>query len=165
MIEKLNKLQNIIEKIKNDITFPIISDFLDWFNEKLNLHFIKKNNYKWKNSKYSIFMANLWRNIWSELSKRRPVLIISSTWYSSVWNDVLIIWITDLYDDLWKKKKIYEFDIVLNNYKQYWLKKESIIRLSTVRQIDKKRLIYRIWKLDKKFEKQIKEKFYNLFKF
>jgi len=162
---KLNKIQNIIEKIKNDITLPIISNFLEWFFEKLDISFNKQNIYKWKISQYSIFIAHLWQNIWSEISKKRPVLILSSTWYSSVWNDILITWITDLYDDYWNKKKIYAFDIVISNYKKYWLKKESIIRLSSIKQIDKKRLIYRMWKLDRKFEKDIKEKFLNLFKF
>jgi len=165
MNTKLNKIQNLIEKIKNDITLPLISNFLDWFLEKLDIHFNKENNYKWKISQYSIFIADLWQNIWYEISKRRPVLILSSTWYSSVWNDILIVWITDLYDENWNKKKIYDFDIVLNDYKKYWLNKESIIRLSTIRQIDKKRLIYRKWKLDRSFSKEIKNKFYNLFKF
>jgi hypothetical protein len=36
---KLNKISNLIEKIKNDINLPIISDFLEWFYEKLDLNF------------------------------------------------------------------------------------------------------------------------------
>ena len=40
---KINKIQDFIEKIKNDITLPIISDFLEWFFEKLNLHFWNSN--------------------------------------------------------------------------------------------------------------------------
>jgi hypothetical protein len=40
---KLNKLWNLIDKFKNDITLPIISDFLEWFYEKLNILWITKN--------------------------------------------------------------------------------------------------------------------------
>jgi hypothetical protein len=39
---KLNNIKSLIEKLKDDTTFPIISEFLEWFYEKLNLHFKKK---------------------------------------------------------------------------------------------------------------------------
>jgi len=56
-------------------------------------------------------------------------------------------------------KKIYHFDIVLeNDYKKYWLEKPSIIRLSWLRQISKKRLKEYLWKLDKNFKNIIDEK-------
>lgn len=42
---KLNKILNLIEKIKNDITLPIISDFLEWFYEKIDINFNK--NISW----------------------------------------------------------------------------------------------------------------------
>ncbi len=35
---KLNKIWNLIDKIKNNINLPIISDFLEWFYEKLNIN-------------------------------------------------------------------------------------------------------------------------------
>ncbi|MBT3726638.1 hypothetical protein HOG21_02845 [bacterium] len=39
---KLNKILNLIEQIKTDINLSIISDFLEWFHEKIKLNFIKK---------------------------------------------------------------------------------------------------------------------------
>ena len=42
---KLNKIWNLIDKIKNNINLPIISDFLEWFYEKLlKILEIKKEN-------------------------------------------------------------------------------------------------------------------------
>ncbi len=163
--EKINNLLEISRKIFEYNQNKILK-FLDWFYLKIEIHFLEEKIYKWKISQFSIFMCNLWENIWAEISKKRPVLILSSTWYSSVWDDILVVWITDLYDEKWRKKKIYEFDIVLKNYKNFWLEKESLARLSTIRQIDKKRLLYRMWKIkDKQIKLKIKEKFYNLFKF
>ncbi len=39
---KLNKILNLIENIKNDVNLTIISDFLDWFYEKLDIHINNK---------------------------------------------------------------------------------------------------------------------------
>ena len=53
MDKKINRLQNLVNQIKNDITIPILSDFLDWFILKLHFYFFKeeKNLY----SKNEIF--------------------------------------------------------------------------------------------------------------
>jgi len=39
---KLNKILNLIDKVKTDINLPIISDFLDWFYEIIEINFDKK---------------------------------------------------------------------------------------------------------------------------
>jgi len=57
MNKKLNKLQNLIEKIKNDINIPILSEFLNWFYEKLDIHF-NKNTPSLSISKWEIFLWN-----------------------------------------------------------------------------------------------------------
>ncbi|MDP2395971.1 MAG: hypothetical protein Q8S84_03570 [bacterium] len=41
---KLNRILNLIENIKNDINLPIISDFLEWFFEKIDIHFNNSEN-------------------------------------------------------------------------------------------------------------------------
>ncbi|MDP2396623.1 MAG: hypothetical protein Q8S84_00170 [bacterium] len=38
---KLNRILNLIENIKNDINLPIITEFLEWFLEKIDIHFNK----------------------------------------------------------------------------------------------------------------------------
>jgi len=40
---KIDNLSHLINKIKNDINLPIISEFLEWFYEKINIHFNKKS--------------------------------------------------------------------------------------------------------------------------
>ena len=35
MKNKINKLQNLVNKFKNDITLPILSNFLNWFYNKI----------------------------------------------------------------------------------------------------------------------------------
>lgn len=66
---KLNKIWNLIDKIKNEINLPIISEFLEWFYEKINIHFNKKTP-NLKLNKWDIYFVNLWKNIWSELDKK-----------------------------------------------------------------------------------------------
>ncbi len=163
---------NIVEKIRPKQFFDLVmfwkkykssfndlKDFIEWFYKKLNIHYLHKIRFKWKIKQYSIFLADLWKNIGNEVNKLRPVLIISWTSYSSVWTDIIIAPITGLYNKNWKIKKIYHFDIVLeNDYKKYWLEKPSIIRLSWLREISKKRLKEYLWKLDKNFKNIIDEK-------
>jgi hypothetical protein len=47
--KKLNSILNLIEEIKSDLNLNIISEFLDWFYQKLELHF----NINTKKSKYN----------------------------------------------------------------------------------------------------------------
>ena len=65
---KINKILNLIWKIKTDITVPLISEFLDWFYEKLNLHFIK-NELKHPFKKGDLIFASLWKNIDEKIIK------------------------------------------------------------------------------------------------
>jgi len=72
---KLNKIWNLIDKIKNDINLPIISDFLEWFYEIIEINFNKKIP-SLKLNKWDIYFVKLWQNIWSELNKNRPCIVI-----------------------------------------------------------------------------------------
>ena len=142
MKRKLYKLESLIEKIKNDITLPILSDFLDWFYEKLNLHF-NKSTPKLIPKKWDIYFVNLWQNIWSELNKTRPC-IIWSVKKANFWNTVIIIPLKSF-----KGQKLNDFQVLIKKSKINWLEKDSIIDFSSIRQISKKRLLNKIWKLDK----------------
>ncbi len=155
---KLNKIKNLVEKIKNDITLPLISDFLDWFLEKLEIHF----NWLEKNlelSRWEIFFVNLWKNIWWELNKIRPCIIYSHKKYN-YWNTIIII---PLKSYKWKINK--NFHIFIKHWKNN-LKKDSIADLGSLRQVSKKRLKWSIWiiendillKIDKKLTKILLQK-------
>ena len=90
------------EKYKDKLTN--LEEFISWYKKKLYIHYFWKNRFKWKIRQYSIFLANLWKNIDIEINKLRPVLIVSWTSYSSVWKDVWMVPITKLYDEKGKKK-------------------------------------------------------------
>ena len=150
---KLNKIWNLIDSIKNDITLPIISDFLEWFYEKINLHF-NKNNPNIEISKWDIFFVELGKNIWSELSKQRPCLVISKNIYNKT-NTVIIIPLKSY------KWKIYSYTQVLIKHKN--LKSKSVVDCLSIRQIDKKRINNYIWKIKKQDLLRIEKKLAKIF--
>ena len=80
MDKKLNRLKNLVEKIKNDVTIPILVDFLDWFSLKIKTYFSGSN--KKFPKEWEIWYVRLWYNIWSEQNWEviwwfsRPCLIL-----------------------------------------------------------------------------------------
>ncbi len=141
-MKKLKKFNNLVNKIiKQESFVSIVSDFLDWFYDKLDIHF-NKFSPKIIPKKWDIYFVNLWQNIWSELNKVRPC-IIWSVKQANFWNTVLIIPLKS-----YKWKKINDFQILIKKSKLNWLEKDSIIDFSSIRQISKKRLLNKIWKLD-----------------
>lgn len=132
---KLNKIWNLIEILKNDINMPIISDFLEWFYEKIELNFTRKNPIS-KINKWDIFFVKLWKNIWSELNKNRPCLVITDYFYNS-WNTIVII---PLKSYKWKQNKNTQVLLKFN-----LLKSSSLVDILSIRQIDKKRLNNYVW--------------------
>lgn len=153
---KLNKIWNIIESIKNDISLPIISDFLEWFYEKLDIHF-NKNDLNLKLNKWDIVFVNLWKNIWSELNKTRPCIVYSDK-KANFWNTVIILPLKS-----YKWKIVKDFNVFVDKKEILWLEKSSIVDLSSMRQISKKRINKKIWKVWKDILKEIDYKILNLF--
>lgn len=153
---KLNKILNLIESIKNDINLPIISDFLEWFYEKLNINF-NKNKLDLKLNKWDIIFVNLWRNIGSELNKTRPCIVYSCK-KANFWDTILII---PLKSYKWKINN--EFNLFLEKSNNYWLDKNSIADFSAIRQVSKKRVNKRIWRLEKRILLDIDNKVLNIF--
>jgi len=153
---KLNKIWNLIDKIKTDITLPIISEFLEWFYEKLNFHFNKKEP---KNilRKWDIYFVNLWKNVWSELNKNRPCIIYSWLKYNK-WNTVIILPLKS-----YKGNTNYFFNVFIKATKYNNLKLDSIIDLSWIRQISKKRINLKRWVIEEKYLKEIDKKVLKLF--
>lgn len=152
---KLNKIWNLIDKIKNDINLPIISDFLEWFIEKLKLNFNKKDP-NIKLNKWEIYFINLWKNIWWELNKIRPCIIISEKNFNW-WNTIII---SPLKSYKWKINK--QFNIFIKHSNNNWLKLDSIIDLWSIRQISKKRLLNKIWSIEIKYIYKINSKLWKI---
>jgi mRNA-degrading endonuclease toxin of MazEF toxin-antitoxin module len=138
---KLNKIWNLIDKIKDDINLPIISDFLEWFLQKLEINFIKKTPNIIVNI-WDIYDTELWINIWSELNKKRPCVIVSKSNFNK-WNTIIIVPIRSIKNNtrLWS----ISFEIDIN---WTWLIKKSYLTPINIKEISKKRLLNRIWKLN-----------------
>ncbi|AHB41834.1 hypothetical protein P148_SR1C00001G1056 [candidate division SR1 bacterium RAAC1_SR1_1] len=85
----IKRLINKVKEIANDITIPIIYQFLDRFNLVLYLHFEKKTpNIVFKQR--DIYEINLGQNVGSELNKKRPCIIISNQSFNKG-NTVIIL--------------------------------------------------------------------------
>ena len=157
MNKKINKLQNLINKIKNDITIPILSDFLDWFYNKLNFHFNRKRP-DLKLSKWNIYFINLWQNIWSELNKSRPCIVYSRSLFNR-WNTVTIIPIKSYNGKKFRRN----INIFIKASDENCLDEDSMIDISWIRQIDKKRLWMYIWNLEYEYILKIDKKILKYF--
>jgi mRNA-degrading endonuclease toxin of MazEF toxin-antitoxin module len=157
MKNKVEKINVFLEKIKNDINESLIWDFLDWFYEKLNLHFITENN-DFYVQKWDIFYVNFWKNIGNELNKIRPALVYSKKFFNKGWTIIVI----PLKSYKWLfRKDIYLF---VEKSEMNQLKKDSIVDMSGIRQISKKRLKWYIWKMNQneleKIDKRMKSIFW-----
>ena len=149
---KLNRIRNLIEEIKNDINLSIISDFLEWFYEKLDLNF-NWTTPKLKFKKWELYFVNLWKNIWSELNKTRPCIIYSKKSFNNV-NSVIII---PLKSNKWKNL-INKFHIEIFKSSENKLQKYSICDIFHIKNISTKRLKWKIWILEDKYLNEIDKK-------
>jgi len=139
-MQKFEELKQLIDKIKKQESLvPLLSDFLDWFVEKLNIEFFNKNN-SIVPKKWDIFYVNLWKNIGSELNKIRPCIVVSKRKFNAWWT----VLIAPLRSYKWKDKK-YFIKIEPDDINNLW--KVSLVDIFAIRQVDKKRLKQKIWKL------------------
>lgn len=115
---------------------------------KVKKHIDKKDNWNLYVRNREIWYINIWKNIWYESNWKwdlfkRPVLILKI-----VWNMLFSVSLTTK----WKDSKFY----YKLNYKYF--KKKSFITLSQAKIIDKKRLIEKIWQIDKEDFVEIKNR-------
>ncbi len=109
-----------------------------WNEEKKKLEFSSSKIKKVK--RWEIWLAKIWINIGSEISKdgafERPVLVVSNhMWWDLVW----IVPITTKYN-----KNCGQFLLKIQNYEKYWLNKQSYLCLNHFKMISAKRLIFRL---------------------
>lgn len=140
---KIDNLLNLINKIKNDINLPIISEFLEWFYEKINIHFSKKTPNLVVNI-WDIYEVELWINIWSELNKKRPCVAISQ-WVFNRWNTAIFIPLKSIK----RNTRLWNISFKINQ-EWTWLLKNSYISLFNIKEISKKRIWEKIGKLNNK---------------
>ncbi len=104
-----------------------------------------------------MYFVNLWKNIWSELNKTRPCLVYSIK-NANFWNTVVILPFKSF-----KWSKITNFQIEVDKSNENYLEKKSIVDITSIRQISKKRFLTKKWKLEKKYINDIDEKILSLF--
>jgi len=122
----------------------------------VGIHFNKESP-NLKLSKWRICFVNLWQNIWSELNKQRPCIIYSVK-NANFWNTVIIFPLKS-----YKWRKINDFQIFIKASSINLLKKDSIIDISWIRQIDKKRILTKKWLIEKEIILKIDEKIITIF--
>jgi len=150
-MKKINRLKNFIEHLVNDVNLSIISSFLDWFMDKLELHFLKPAP-DLVFEKWDIYFVDLWKNTGNELNKIRPCLVYSKKRYNFWWT----ILVLPLKSFKWSYKK--DFSVFVSASVFNSLKKHSIADISSLRQISKKRVLNYIWRLEKEILCDIDEK-------
>ncbi len=143
----LSKLENILHSLFDEHTWERIKQFLDWFERKVSIHFQKRSP-SIVLSKWSVVYVELGMNIWSEIFKTRPCIVVSSSIFNKG-NTLLIAPITWLYNDLNQKPKktsSHQY-LVINPDDINNLHKPSIINLGQMRCISKKRIWNKIGRL------------------
>ena len=95
-----------------------------------------------------IFLANLDPTIGAEISKKRPVLIVSNNINNKFSDCVTILPITS------STSKVYPFEVFISS-KESELEYDSKIKANQIRTIDKKRLIKQIAFLPQKLLKNV----------
>ena len=160
--ELLNIIYMDISSIYKDQISQSLKQFIKRTNEKIKLCFYKKRNII-EISKWEVFYVHLWYNIWDEIMKTRPCVVISQK-HANLWDMILIAPLTSAYDELWSiKKKDWRFFVFVPKDQNNLLKNDSYISLTQIRFISKNRLDNKISnlsqeiliKIDKKISKII----------
>ncbi len=137
------------KKYKNK--FKDLKDFLVWYHKKLEINYYFNKYTKVKFKQFDIYMINLWQNIWWEINKIRPCLVIWKTNKFLNSNTILIIPFTDLYNKKGVEKKISKEDLIIKSSNINWLKKDSILKIRKIKEVSKKRVLYKLWKLENNY--------------
>ncbi len=148
---------NFEQKLKK-LLFQIneSNKYMKWFLWKLKIIIYGKENkifYKW-----DVVKINFWYNIWSEINKERYAVVCSPQFINKTsWN--LIVLPLSSYKDIKKFGK--DIHYILEGYDFI---EKSVVLLSNVRDVSKKRVIKKVWTLDWEDSRKINEKLINLFK-
>ena len=143
MIKKvISRIEETINNNLNDKNNDIVHSILEWFILFLNLFFNwAKHNIIFK--KWDIYIVDLWINIWSELNKKRPCIIISNDRLNR-WDCVVILPLKTI---KWLNKKYFWIEIKKSSINKF--EKDSYTNITDIRSVSKKRISKYIWKLEK----------------
>lgn len=130
--------------LKNKYKAHNLENHIDNFKEKIKINQQAENTNRFQ--KYEIYYTNFWINIWNEINWIRPSLIIKSNRHNW-WFDIIVIPMTWLYNWDGTKKSLDLFDIIIKPDKYSRIKKDSILKVSHLKTISKKRILWKIWKI------------------
>jgi len=128
-----------------------LEKYFSWILINLQMQFVKQKTLKIA-KRWEIFLINFGVNIGSEYEKIRPWIIISGDEINK-WKTVIAIPISS------QIQKIFMYDVILDWNQTNSLTNKSVVKTSHIRNLDKKRLVKKIWQLDEenleKIQKQI----------
>ncbi len=126
-----------------------VVEVLHWFNTFLRYQFLNNEN-KLFTKQWDIYEVNLWRNIGSELNKKRPCLVISSNPFNKG-KTVIVAPIKSL-------KSYTRIGIISVVLDKEWtnLESRSFVSLGNIREVSKKRFTKKIGKIQSSDLKKIK---------
>jgi len=143
--------------------FKDLKEIINWYRKKLDIHYFHHKYDYIKFKQFDIYLADLWKNIWWEINKIRPVLIIWKTRKFLKSKTLLVVPFTSYYQNNGKEKKLIPWDIIIKADSTNNLEKDSILRLRKIREISRKRIIHKLWKLENSYTSKIKEKLKEIF--
>ena len=138
---QLNLIKQTIVKISDDVHNQII-EILYRFNTFLLYQFLYQENTLFV-KQWDIYDINLWRNIGSELNKKRPCVVISDNAFNNG-NTVVVAPLKSVkeYTKQWVLTIRIDHDFA-------GLEKKSFVSLGNIREVSKKRMQKKIWKIAK----------------
>lgn len=147
----------VIQSLKETIQSLDENQKLEWESfvyrskKKIKIHF-KKIEGIFVPHKWEIYYVQLWKNISTELNKKRPCIVWSEKKYNAWWN--LLILPLKTY-----RNKFQEwYNVVIDSTKNNWLTRKSIITITDIKSVSKNRFWGKIWNIEEKYMQIIDQK-------
>lgn len=142
--KKISELYDFIQHIYTDEIFWLLQKYILWFVKTLKLQFIHTSPLLIP-AYWSIYDIHLWYNIWSEIYKRRPCIVISWSKFNT-WDTILIIPLSSFSEI---KRILHDKHVILKSNHINNLENDSIVLLPQTRCISKRRIGKFRWHTDK----------------
>ena len=154
MSKELDVCKKLIDYL-NDIQKEEWEHFLYRSKKKIILH-LKNISDIFVPHKGEIYYVQLGKNISTEINKKRPCMVWSEKKYNAWWNIVV------LPIKSFRNTPIKSYNILLIPTKYNWLQKSSLLTLTDIRSVSKKRFGGKIWTIDEQYIVEIDNKLSNI---
>lgn len=113
-----------------------ITSHARWLNKKIKINHFEDEFIEL--TKWKIVLVDFWMNIWSELNWIRPAIIYKASSFKW-WENTTVLPITSLLNDKWEEKWRNFLDVILPKDENNWIDHDSLVKVSQLRCVDKKR--------------------------